>query len=226
MEANSPVWDPQQARCAQRRTVRFLRPMVVWPFVRQVRGLDKLGRDQRHLFVVNHVSLLDALMLSGVLTKSGHGPVLVLGDKSVWNTSSIRRWLSQEFGFLVERGKINPTRIRELQAYGRAARDYQLIVFPEGTRGNGVDVAECQPGIYYIAQAAQAPIVPVFLENMHLVSTKTGSFHLFGGWRKVVVHFGDAIAPESYSDIPREEFGEFIRRKITEVRDNIPKAKS
>ena len=34
--------------------------------------------------------------------------------------------------------------------------------YPEGTRGDGVNVAKCQPGIYHIAQAARAPIVPVF----------------------------------------------------------------
>lgn len=219
MEANTPIWDAQQAKSAQWRTVLILRPLVVLPFVRKLCGLEKLVPGQRYLLVANHVSLLDAMMLSGVLTRGGHGPVLVLGDKNVWSTSRLRRWLSRQFGFLVERGKISPARVRELQAYGRAAKEYQLIVFPEGTRGNGVDVAECQPGVFYIAQAAQVPIVPIFLENMHLVSTKTGKFHLFGGWRKVVIHFGNPIPPENYSQIPREEFAEFIRRKIIAARD-------
>lgn len=225
MEANAPIWDPQKAKPAQRRVVWFTWPAVVWPFVRQLRGFEKITQDRRYLFAANHVSLLDAIALCSILTHNGRGPVLTLADKGVWNTSAVRRWLSREFGFLVERGKINPTRIRELQAYGAAAKDYHLLVFPEGTRGNGVDVAECQPGIFYIAQAARVPIIPVFLENMQLVSTKGGKFHPIGGWRKVVIHFGDAIAPDNYSQIPREDFGEFIRRKIIAVRDNIPTAK-
>ena len=49
------------------------------------------------------------------------GPVLVLADKTVWTSSAIRRWLSRSFGFLVERGKFNPARLRELQDYGKAA---------------------------------------------------------------------------------------------------------
>ena len=89
------------------------------------------------------------------------------------------------------------------------------MVFPEGTRGDGVNVAACQPGIFYIAQAARIPIIPVFIENMQLISTKTGKFHPFAGWRKVEVHFGAAIPPEKYLDLPREDFVEFIHQSIT-----------
>jgi 1-acyl-sn-glycerol-3-phosphate acyltransferase len=92
------------------------------------------------------------------------------------------------------------------------------VVFPEGTRGDGVNVAECQPGIYFIAQEARIPIVPVFIENMQLVSTKTGRFHPIGGLQKVEVHFGEPIAPETFLAMPREEFVEFVRQSITRLR--------
>ena len=81
-----------------------------------------------------------------------------------------------------------------------------------------MNVAPCQPGIYFIARAARLPIVPVFLENMQLVSTKNGRFHPIQGWRKVEVHFGEPIPPEKYLDLPREEFLEFVRRSILAAR--------
>jgi hypothetical protein len=59
----------------------------------------------------------------------------------------------------------------------------------------------------------------VFIENMQLVSTKTGGFHPLRGWRKVEVHIGDAIPPEKYLALPREEFTEFVRQQILAVRD-------
>jgi hypothetical protein len=49
---------------------------------------------------------------------------------------------------------------------------------------------------------------------MQLVSTKTGRFHPIGGLRKVEVHFGAPISSETYLQIPREEFSEFVRRSI------------
>lgn len=184
------------------------------PYLRRTRGLARLDSGRRYLFVVNHVSLLDTILLGALCWRSRCYPILVLGDKKTWRASWLKRLLSSCIGFLLERGKINPDRLRELQSFGRASRQFHLVVYPEGTRGDGVRVGRCQPGLFYIAQEARVPIVPVFIENMHLVSTKTGHFHPLGGLRKVEVHFGDPIEPANYLPLPREEFSEFVRQKI------------
>ena len=214
MEASEPVRVSRRLKISQALFGFIFWFTLVLPYVRRIHGRNKILPGQRHLFVCNHVSLLDTLLLGTILWRSGHCPILVLGDKNVWDTSAVKRLLSRPIGFLVERGKLNPGRMRELQAFARAAKDFSLIVFPEGTRGNGVDVAECQPGIYYIAQAARVPVVPVFITNMQLVSTKGGPFHPFSGLRKVEVHFGDRIAPEDYLPLARREFTELVRQKI------------
>lgn len=187
---------------------------IVLPYLRRTPGLKGLRGDQRYLFVSNHVSLLDTILLGGLLWRHGVSPILVLGDQNVWHDSWIKRALSSRIGFLLERGKLNRSRIRELQAFGRASAEFHLIVFPEGTRGDGVHVGPCQAGLYFIAQEAGVPIVPLFIRNMQLVSTKTGRFHPFAGWRKVEVHFGEPIAPATYLSLPREEFSEFVRQRI------------
>src|SRR5579863_2588172 len=110
------------------------------PYVRRIHNAEKLDPSQRYLFVANHVSLLDTILLGGIVWRHGCYPILVLGDKNVWHTSWIKRVLSGPIGFLLERGKLNPNRIRELQAYGRAGSEFHLVVFPEGTRGDGVNV--------------------------------------------------------------------------------------
>jgi 1-acyl-sn-glycerol-3-phosphate acyltransferase len=189
------------------------------PFLRRTHGMERLRPKQQHLFVVNHISLLDTLLLAALCWRSGYYPILVLGDKNIWHASWIRRFLSRRTAFLLERGKLNLNRIHELEEYGRAGQEFQLIVFPEGTRGDGINVAPCQPGIYFIAQSARLPLVPVFIENMQLISTKNGPFHLFRGLCKVEVHFGEPIAPETYIAMPREEFLEFVRRKIAAAKD-------
>ena len=189
--------------------------VMALPFLRRVHGLKHLQPGQRYLFVSNHVSLLDTILLGAVCWRSGNYPILTLGDKNIWNASWIKRLLSRHIGFLVERGKLNPNCVRELQFFGRQSQIMNLVVFPEGTRGDGVNVAECQPGIYFIAQEARVPIVPVFIENMHLVSTKTGGFHPVVGFRKVEVHFGESVPPEKFLAMPREEFLGFLRQKIT-----------
>lgn len=188
------------------------------PYLRRTRGMDRLDPKQRYLFVVNHVSLLDTILLGALCWRSDCYPILVLGDKHVWHASWLKRLLSSRIGFLLERRKVNPNRIEELQTFGRAGNEFHLVVFPEGTRGDGVKVATCQPGIYHIAQEARLPIVPVFIANMQLISTKTGRFHPFRGIHKVEVQFGEPIAPENYLAQSREDFVEFIRQKISAAR--------
>ncbi len=184
------------------------------PYLRRTHGLEGLDSKQRYLFAVNHVSLLDTILLGALCWRANCYPILVLGDKHVWHASWLKKLLSSRIGFLLERGKLNPNRMAELQTFGRAGNEFHLVVFPEGTRGDGVNVATCQPGIYHIAQAARLPIVPVFIANMQLISTKTGRFHPFRGLHKVEVQFGEPIVPENYLALPREEFVEFVRQKI------------
>lgn len=187
-------------------------------YLRKVHGFGKLDPRRRCIYVSNHVSLLDTFLLGALFWRTRCYPISVLGDKGIWSTSRLKSALSNALGFLLERGRLNPARIEELKTFGRAASHFQLVVFPEGTRGNGIDVAECQPGIFYIAQEAQVPVVPIFIENMQFVSTKKGKFHLFGGLRKVEIHFGDAIMPENYLRLSRDEFTEMIRSRIKALR--------
>jgi 1-acyl-sn-glycerol-3-phosphate acyltransferase len=196
------------------------------PYLRRTHGLDRLQPSQKYLFVANHVSLLDTILLGGLCWRSGCYPILTLGDKNVWHNSWIKRLLSSRIGFLLERGKLNPGRIRELREFGRAGKKFHLLVFPEGTRGDGVNVASSQPGIYFVAQEARLPIVPVFIENMQLVSTKNGKFHLIGGLRKIEVHYGEPIVPEKYLALPREEFLKIVQRSIMLAKQSQPEARA
>jgi len=194
------------------------------PYLRRAHGLERLSSAQKYLFVANHVSLLDTILLGGLCWRSGCYPILTLGDKNVWHASWLKKILSRKIGFLVERGKLNPNRIGELQTFGHCGKEFHLLVFPEGTRGDGVNVAECQPGIFFIAQEARLPIVPVFIENMQCVSTKNGKFHPLGGLQKIEVHFGEPILPEKYLGLPREEFLGLVQRSITTARQSQPAA--
>ncbi|HEV2691467.1 MAG TPA: lysophospholipid acyltransferase family protein [Verrucomicrobiae bacterium] len=218
MEPTEPVRVSRKLKAIQALMGFSAWLFLALPYGKRTTGLEKLDNNRRYLFVSNHVSLLDTILLGALLWRSGNYPILVLGDKNVWSTSWIKSALSRPIGFLLERGRLNPNRINELQKYAQLGRRFNLVVFPEGTRGNGVTVAECQPGIYYVAQESRAVIVPVFIENMQFVSTKLGAFHPISGLRKIETHFGEPVLPEEYAGLSREEFTEFVRRKIEGTR--------
>src|SRR5690242_15743510 len=173
------------------------------PYLRKTYGLERLDPHKRYLFASNHVSLLDTILLGALCWRSGCYPIKVLGDRHVWHASWIKRTLSRHIGFLLDRSRLNPGRMKELARFAHYSSQFHLVVYPEGTRGDGVQIGQCQPGIYYIAQEAKIPIVPMFIANMQMVSTKASGFHPIGGLRKIDVHFGPPIAPANYLEYSR-----------------------
>ena len=202
---------PWLTRMVQHTLWVFTYLLVVLPYRKAARGVPACD-GRRLLFVANHVSLLDTPMLAAQL--HGHVPLLVLGDAGTWRRNFVRRLLSARIGFLLDRGRHAKEVVRQLRAFGACGSRFTLIVFPEGHRGDGIHVQECLPGIYHVAREAKLPMVPVFIENMQLVSSKATPFRPVRGLRKVVLHFGAEIAPEKYLGLPRAEFCRQVRERI------------
>jgi len=181
---------------------------VYFPYVRRVHGRLPRGKN---LYVCNHVSLLDTLILGSCLFVRGHSPILVLGDRGTWKQSGLRDLLSRQVGFLIDRGAPDKAMVDRLREFGSKIDRFELIVFPEGTRGDGRTVGPCQPGIRFIARAADTPIVPVFLEGVERVTSKHGPRRLLRGLRKIEIHIGEAF---SMGDVPRKEFTTEVQRRL------------
>jgi 1-acyl-sn-glycerol-3-phosphate acyltransferase len=186
------------------------------PFQRETLGLGALER-RRYLFVCNHVSLFDTILLGGILWWAARLPILVLGDRSVWRKNWIRRALSARLGFLIDREHLSRDVIRQLRCYGRSIEGFNLIVFPEGHRGDGQHVQECLAGVPIVAREANVPIVPIFIENMQLVSSRTTPFRPLRGLRKIRVHFGRRWEPEEYLALEPDTLRSEMRRRIQEL---------
>ena len=186
----------------------------VLPYLGGHEGFNDLDGNRRYLFVSNHVSLLDTILLGGLFWSRQRVPLLVLGDAMVWQETWIRRLLSARLGFLIERDKKTKARIGELQSFGRSSKSFNLLVFPEGTRGDGMKVRRCQPGIYFAAEASGLDMVPVFIEGMQEVSSKRHPFRPFSGLKKIRLRFGRPIPPEEYLALDRDAMTEMVREKI------------
>src|SRR5580698_2287771 len=115
-EVNRVSW---QLKLIQALLGFFSYLLFVLPYSRRIHGLKKIKPAQRYLFVSNHVSLLDTILLGALFWRSGNYPILVLGAKTAWCDSWVRTLLSKPIGFLLERGKLNPNRIRELENFAR-----------------------------------------------------------------------------------------------------------
>jgi 1-acyl-sn-glycerol-3-phosphate acyltransferase len=129
------------------------------------------------VYFANHSSHLDALVLWGALPAAVHSVTRPVAGEEYWQQSGLRSFLATRIfrsvliprraaGLFSGRGTLEPM-LRELD------RGCSLILFPEGTRGNGQEVAEFQPGLYQLCRERSGlEAVPVYLGNLGRVLPK------------------------------------------------------
>jgi 1-acyl-sn-glycerol-3-phosphate acyltransferase len=130
------------------------------------------SRGQR-IYIANHSSHLDALLLLSTLPKFIRRQTRPVAAADYWNSGALRRYLIHSIfrGVLVERERagLNP-----LEPLCRALRaGDSLILFPEGTRGTGGGLQPLKPGLFHLARAfPQVEIVPAWIDNSYRVLPK------------------------------------------------------
>jgi 1-acyl-sn-glycerol-3-phosphate acyltransferase len=125
----------------------------------------------------NHTSHLDFVLLWSALPRSLRAQTRPVAASDYWERLSLRRYVIRRVfgGVLIRRYLTEKERCLEplLDALDRRE---SLIVFPEGTRGDGDVLGPFRAGLYHLAQIRQeVDLVPVWLTNCSRVLPK-GSY--------------------------------------------------
>jgi len=142
------------------------------------------GGGQR-IYFANHTSHLDFPALWASLPPDVRMNTRPVAGRDYWDRGAVRRYLSRRVfrAVLVERraasahcdrdSAVALARRNGERAVRALATGASLIIFPEGTRGNGDAVAPFKSGLYHLCCARpDVELVPVFLENMHRILPK------------------------------------------------------
>jgi 1-acyl-sn-glycerol-3-phosphate acyltransferase len=184
--------------------------------------LDCRPEMKRRVYFANHSSHLDFAVLWACLPPDLRAWTRPVAAKDYWDRGGRRYLAARVFNaVLVERGSQakgdSPPGLRRAQAtvdrIVEAMGDrYSLIVFPEGTRGSGEEVAPFKSGIYHMClRKPGLELVPVYLENLNRVLPK-GETLLVPFLAKV--KFGPPMqlrAGESKDDFLARARGELVR---------------
>lgn len=127
------------------------------------------------VFFGNHSSHLDALVIWASLPGALRSCCCPVGAADYWEKTGTRRWLSRRVFqcVLIERRKVTRENNPLVAMIESLSAGKSLILFPEGTRGDGEAIGEFQAGLYHIAKKLPAtPFVPVLLQNMNRILPK------------------------------------------------------
>jgi 1-acyl-sn-glycerol-3-phosphate acyltransferase len=135
---------------------------------------DPAGGRQR-IYFANHSSHLDFLVVWASLPPQLRGTTRPVAAQDYWQRGRLRRHLAERVfrGVLIDRsgspGGANPIE-RMLSALDGGD---SLIIFPEGTRGDGARISAFKGGLYRLAAARpQVELLPVGIENLNRVLPK------------------------------------------------------
>ena len=134
----------------------FGRHVLFPPLFRvQVEGLENLPREGAAMFVANHVSAFDPIIIGTYLPR----PVTYVAKRELVQ-APILGWMYRKWGAVLVRrdGKDMPA----LRALLRVLQAGRLIgMFPEGTRSRDGVLRRPLPGAAYLAAKTGVPVVPI-----------------------------------------------------------------
>ncbi|MFA6955362.1 MAG: lysophospholipid acyltransferase family protein [Thermoanaerobaculia bacterium] len=129
----------------------------------------------QRIYFANHSSHLDFVVLWSALPSTERSKTRPVAGSDYWDNSAIKRYLAREVfrAVLVDRtGKTKDRNPVEDMVAALDAGD-SLIIFPEGTRGDGTAIAPFKSGVFHVAtRKPDVDLVPVMIENLNRILPK------------------------------------------------------
>jgi len=147
------------------------------------RWLSEPQPEKPRIYYANHSSHLDGLVIWSSLPPAMRPQLHPVAAADYWQGSRLRRYLALRiFGaVLVERRLPGEQRSEHsppekdvlLPLKEVLDNQHSLILFPEGTRGNGEQLNPFKSGLYHLSKAyPDVELIPIWLDNLNRVLPK------------------------------------------------------
>jgi 1-acyl-sn-glycerol-3-phosphate acyltransferase len=131
--------------------------------------------DVPRIYFANHSSHMDFVLLSSALPARIREKTRPVAASDYWDHGAVRQYIIRQVfqGVLVDRRHSSRTMNPIEPMIEALDRGESLILFPEGTRGNGEWLQPFKCGIYHLAKARpRVELIPVWMENTCRVMPK------------------------------------------------------
>ncbi len=166
--------------------LRYLLALTLTATVRLISGasarwLAPPPAGGQRIYFANHSSHFDAVVLWSALPPAMRMRTRPVAARDYWQSSKYRYWLATRVfnAILIDRatqtGEGSPRDAYAAfdQMVTAMGSEYSLIIFPEGTRGDGQSLRPLKGGIYHLAKRRpELEFVPVYIENLSRILPK------------------------------------------------------
>ncbi len=174
---------------------------------------NRIPKSGPLLIASNHVSFADPPAIGCSSPRS----LRFMAQAELFKPPLFRNIIRKLGSFPVKRGEADSQAIRtalEILADGQA-----LLVFPEGRRGDGIQLLPANKGVTLLAMKSGAKILPVGICNTHIRLPKG---RILPKLSRVTVVYGepftyDEIAQKFGKESAKSEFGNLLMNQIAEL---------
>lgn len=160
------------------RAWRILRPIVLFFLPVELRGTENL-EDEAAILCANHSSAWDPILLVLAMPQSFN--LRIMAKKQLFSIPLVRWFLRNMGVFPVDRGNSDIGAVKT--AISSLRDDWNLLIFPEGTRVKKLGQVMPKSGAGMMAIRAGVKMVPVFIGTAKRL------------FRKTVIIFGKPFMP-------------------------------
>ncbi len=164
----------------------------------EVEGLENVDPRRSYVFMANHVSFLDGPLLFYIIPQR----VRVILKKSIFRIP-VAGPAMRFIGFVPVDKKSMSSGKRSIDEAVQAMKEkgYSFLIFPEGTRSNDGKLHQFKRGGFFLAIAAQVPIIPITIKGTFELMPR-GRIFARRGKIKVIFHPPVETAGRTQADIP------------------------
>jgi len=125
----------------------------------QVAGREHVPAQGAIILAANHVSNVDPVVVGCAVRRKLH----YMAKEELFRHPVFAWFLRRIQVFPISRGQADPSAFKRSLALLRSGE--ALLVFPEGTRGDGRHLQPGRPGAGMLALRSRCPVAPIYLEG-------------------------------------------------------------
>lgn len=131
----------------------------------QIQGLENVPREGAVLFVSNHQSDFDIAIHLGAIDK----PKGFVAKIELAKIPIASNWMRKMGSVFIDRSDIKQSLRTINEGIEILKKGRSLVIFPEGTRSKGAEMADFKKGSLRLAEKAHVPIVPVSISGTYKI---------------------------------------------------------
>jgi 1-acyl-sn-glycerol-3-phosphate acyltransferase len=139
------------------------------------RWVGSAPETRQRIYFANHTSNLDTLVIWASLPSEVRDLTRPVGARDYWTKNKLRLYIANQIfnAVLIERKKPTARDNPLTDMLNAMGSTHSLIIFPEGGRQTGTEMAPFKGGIFHLAKdRPDVELVPVLIENLNRILPK------------------------------------------------------